>query len=411
MGPICAANNSTPVSEIVGGSYLSDTSVVAAHVVLPAGAVAWLPPLDGAWTGFGPGEALPDTLRTTRTGGEAAVYDMFLESLRSVGSHSTSIPPHARPSPPWHALPGGLRYAGDVRTTGEGSWGDDQHVVDLAHQAHMLQTGYVDSQLVRFLDLIRDTSWYENALVMVMADHGIAFTAGTLIRDGIDENIDEVAFVPLFVKTPGQRAGRIDDRPAMLFDIMPTIADVLEVESPWAMEGVSLLDANPDASRRRVFGGVVEDIELPPNPVMDDAIARKADLFGSGTGWDTVYSFGPYRDLAGLPVDPLARARESAEIELVDASLYDQVDASTGVVPALVRASLRSDNVDADTWLAVAINGTYRDNSGVHDWTPQVAEFNAIVPPTSFVTGENEIEFYRIEETDGGPVLHHLEDD
>ena len=275
----------------------------------------------------------------------------------------------------------------------------------------MLQTGYVDSQLVRFLDLIRDTSWYDDALVMVMADHGIAFTAGTLIRDGIDENIDEVAYVPLFVKTPGQRAGRIDDRPAMLFDIMPTIAEVLEVESPWAMEGVSLLDANPDASRRRVFGGVVEDIELPPNPVMDDAIARKADLFGSGTGWDTVYSFGPYRDLAGLSADSLARARESAEIELVDASLYDQVDASTGVVPALVRASLRSDNVDADTWLAVAVNGRIATTARVHDWTPQVAEFNAIVPPTSFVTGENEIEFYRIEETDGGPVLHHLEDD
>ena len=101
---------------------------------------------------------------------------------------------------------------------------------------------------------------------------------------------------------------------------------------------------------------------LPPNPVMDDAIARKVDLFGSGTGWDTVYSFGPYRDLVGQSVDSLAQGAEPAEIELVDESLYDQVDASTGVVPALVRASLRSDNVDADTWLAVAVNGTYRGN-------------------------------------------------
>ena len=72
----------------------------------------------------------------------------------------------------------------------------------------MLQTGYVDSQLVRFLDLIRDTSWYDDALVMVMADHGIAFTAGGLVRGGIQENIDDIAYVPLFVKTPGTNRRR-----------------------------------------------------------------------------------------------------------------------------------------------------------------------------------------------------------
>ena len=114
----------------------------------------------------------------------------------------------------------------------------------------MLQTGYVDSQLVRFLELIRDTSWYDDALVMVMADHGIAFTAGALIRGGIEENIDDIAYVPLFVKTPGQSEGGIDDRPATLYDVMPTIVDVLEVESPWHMEGVSLLDDDPDSSRQ-----------------------------------------------------------------------------------------------------------------------------------------------------------------
>ena len=105
-----------------------------------------------------------------------------------------------------------------------------------------------------------------------------------------------------FVKTPGQREGRIDDRPAMLYDVLPTITDVLEVESPWPMEGVSLLDDHPDSFSPRVFEGY-ENIDLPPNPVMDDAIARKVDLFGSGTGWDTVYSFGPYRDLVGQSVE------------------------------------------------------------------------------------------------------------
>ncbi len=390
---------------------LTDTSVVVAHVALPTGAVSGLPPLDGAWAGFGLGEPTPDTTDATHTDDEAAVYETFYDSLQTVGPHSLRFLHTLDPHFPWYALPDGLRYAGEVRTNGKGSWDDDQHVVDLAHQAHMLQTGYVDSQLMRFLDLIRDTSWYDDALVMVMADHGIAFRAGALIRGGIEGDIDDVAYVPLFMKAPGQSEGRIDDRPAMLYDVMPTIADVLEVESPWQMEGVSLLDDDPDNSRQRVFEGVVANIDVPSNPVFDDAIARKVELFGSGTGWDTVYNFGPYRNLVGESADSLTQGTEPAEIEIVDEALYDQVDPTTGIVPALIRASVDSPTITNDTWLAVAVNGTVAATARVHDWTPEVAKFSAIVPPTSFVTGMNEIEFYRIEETDGGPVFHHLEDD
>ncbi len=391
---------------------LDDTSVVAAHVVLPTGATAWLPPLDGAWTGFAPREPLSGVINATHTDDEAAVYDEFLDSLQTAGPHSLRFLHTLDPHFPWHALPGGLRYGGEVATNGKGHWdGGDQNVVDQAHQAHMLQTGYVDSQLVRFLEQIRATSWYDDALVMVMADHGIAFTAGALIRGGIEDNIDDIAYVPLFVKPHGQTEGGIDDRPAMLYDVLPTIADVLEVESPWPMEGVSLLEDRPDGSRQRVFDGVVTPIELPPNPELEDALARKVDLFGSGTGWDTVYHFGPYRDLAGQAAETLTQDTETAAIEIVDETQYEQVDPATGIVPALIRASVDSADVRSNTWLAVAINGTVAATAPVRDWTPQGAEFTAIVPPTSLATGTNEIDFYRIEDTDQGPVLHHLQDD
>ena len=390
---------------------LSDTSVVAAHVALPTGVTALLPPLDGAWTGFGLGEPSPDAIDPTHTDAEAAVFESFLDSLETVGPHSLRFVHTLDPHFPWHGLPGGLQTVGYITTNGKGSWGGDQQVVDLAHQSHMLQTGYVDSQIVRFLELIRDTSWYDDALVIVMADHGISFKARGLIRGGEEKNIDDIAYVPLFVKRPGQAQGGIDDRPAMLYDVLPTIADVLEVESPWPMEGISLVDDQPDSSRPRIFHGVAGDIELPPNPVMKDAIVRKVDLFGSETGWETVYNFGPYRDLVGERAETLAQGSESAEIEILDESLYRQIDSTTGVVPALVRASVTSTEIIARTWLAVAVNGTVAATGRVYDWSPQGAEFTAIVPPTSFATGTNEIDFYRIEDTDQGPVLHHLQDD
>ncbi len=398
---------------------LGDTSVVAAHVVLPAGATTWLPPLDDAWAGFGPGEPAPDPNDPSQTDEEASVFEEFLDSLQTVGPHSLRFLHTLDPHSPWHALPDGLFYQAEVRTSHKGNWGDDQHVVDLAHQAHMLQTGYVDTQIVRFLDEIRNTNWYDDALVMVMADHGIAFTAGGLVRGGIAETVDDIAYVPLFVKPPGQIEGGIDDRPAMLYDVLPTIVDVLEVESPWPMEGVSLIEEQPAGSRQRTFEGH-EVVEIPPNPVLDDAITRKVDLFGSGTGWDTVYNFGPYRDLAGQAAETLIGEDEPAEIDIIDETLYERVDPATGIVPALIRASVDSGTINADTWLAVAVNGTVAGTAHVQRWTPAnhdyritepPTDFAVIVPPTSFIDGKNEIDLYRIEETDRGLVLHHLQDD
>ena len=385
---------------------LRDTSIVAAHVALPLGAAQWLPPLEGTWTGFG----LGDADNASKTGTEAAVYDEFFDSLRSVGRHPLRFLHTIDPHFPWNALPEGLRYAGEVATNGKGHWDDDQWVVDLAHQSHILQTGYVDSQLVRFLDLIRGTAWYDDALVMVMADHGISFKAGVLIRGGIEDNIDDIAYVPLFVKTPGQREGRVDNRPAMLYDVMPTIVDVLEIESAWPMEGVSLLDEQPDSSRKRVFEGVVTNLELPSSPVLKEAIGRKVELFGSGNGWESVYNFGQYRELVGQMAETFTREPETADVEIVDQSLYDQVDPTTGIVPALIRASVSSASVASDTWLAVAVNGTVAGTARVHNWTSRSAEFSIIVPPTSFISGMNQIDLYRIVDTDQGPVLHHLDD-
>ncbi len=184
------------------------------------------------------------------------------------------------------------------------------------------------------------------------------------------------------------------------------------------MEGVSLLDDNPDNSRQRVFEGN-EIIELPPDPIFDEAIARNVDLFGSGTGWDTVYSFGPYRGLVGQIADTLTRGTEPAQIDVVDETIYDQVDPTTGIIPVLIRASVDSVSLTSDTWLAVAVNGTVAGTTHVQHWTSEnhdfritepPTDFAVIVPPTSFAAGANELTFYRIEDTEGGPVLHHLED-
>ena len=47
------------------------------------------------------------------------------------------------------------------------------------------------------------------------------------------ENVSDVAWVPFFIKSPGQRAGHDSDEPVQLVDVLPTIADILDVHIPW----------------------------------------------------------------------------------------------------------------------------------------------------------------------------------
>jgi Sulfatase len=392
---------------------LSDVSIVGAHVVLPDEATSRLPTLAGTWTGFASSGGEQSAPRRPHLSEDerTSTFDEFLNQVEEARPQSLHFFHILDPHHPWNALPGGLKYPGDVGIPlEEPVWGDDQYVADQAHQRHILQTGFVDDQVRRFVEVLRGTGTYDDTLVMVMADHGVAFRAGGYYRGGTKDNIEEIAYIPLFVKAPGQKDGSIDDRPASLYDVLPTVVDVLDVETSWSMTGTSLLEETPDSDRERLFGGI-ETVALPPtHPPIDDSLRRKLGLFGSGNGWDSVYSFGPHRDLVGQAIASTEVDSESAEVLLVDPTLYDNIDPASGIVPALVRASVSSANVTAQTWLAVAVNGTIAATGRVHDWTPQVAEFSVIVAPTSFVTGKNEIAFYRIEESNGEPILHHLED-
>ena len=77
--------------------------------------------------------------------------------------------------------------------------------------------------------------------MIVVADHGVSFRPHGERRRIEEGNMEEIAFVPLFVKPPGQTEGGIDDRHARTIDIVPTIADILGVEVPWETDGRSLL--------------------------------------------------------------------------------------------------------------------------------------------------------------------------
>ena len=68
---------------------------------------------------------------------------------------------------------------------------------------------------------------------------GSRFAATTIAACRPRRTSQDLAFVPFFVKLPGERKGQVVDRHVRIVDVLPTIADALDVELPWKVDGRS----------------------------------------------------------------------------------------------------------------------------------------------------------------------------
>ena len=108
------------------------------------------------------------------------------------------------------------------------------------------------------MDRLEETGLLDEAVLVVMADHGIAFrpgepVKGNLVSEAPAATLPEMAWVPLFVHTPGQERGVVDDRNALIPDIFPTIADALGIAVPDGTQGQSLLGPPRETSEKPWF--------------------------------------------------------------------------------------------------------------------------------------------------------------
>ena len=196
---------------------------------------------------------------------------------------------------------------------------------DLALQRHLLQAQFADELLAELLDRLEAEGLYEEAVVMVTADHGASFTPGTHRRLPAEESIPGLMPVPLVVKAPSTVlvSDHTDDRIAETIDLVPTIADLLGAELPWPADGVSLVGPEPDTHERGIYarGETVstQDDPIDPSPVVDHIWGRFAV-----EGRLQLYGLGPEADRIGRRV----RARDRGPED--DAACWSTIDPVPG---------------------------------------------------------------------------------
>jgi hypothetical protein len=311
------------------------------------------------------------------------------------------------PHVPFRYLPDGTLYEGPTPDLGrdDDDWTDEEWLVELGRQRHLLQLGYVDTLLGEVVDVLRDRGVYDDALIVVTSDHGVSFRPGEPIRGLAGQSLDDdvladLAWIPLIVKEPSQTRGEVHDENVLSIDVLPTIADVLDIELPWPVDGRSPL-SSPRTDPAKPFlpseaTGFGVDLDAPvrvdERADLGDVRANGVDTFLTAVGdplrW---WRIGPHPDLVGTTIDDAGGSIAEVRAELVGTD--GAVDIESGAVPALIRGTV--DGVAAGDTVVVAVNGTIGATGPAIGFGDE-SVFAVMVSDALFHDGPNDIAVYRL---------------
>jgi hypothetical protein len=330
------------------------------------------------------------------------------------------------PHVPWQFYPSGRHYRRNAPEPIPGLNGElgfgVPWLVKVSYERHLLQLGFADRLLGELLARLRRLDLYDDALVVVVADHGIGFHVGVERRTVTRRNVQNIAPVPLIMKLPGQRRGIVDDQHVETLDLFPTVLELAGVEKPDGLDGRSLLEPIASQARRvtifhRVgteLNTVGGDYTFRPETLEQRtraAVRRKIALFGSGGGRnpDALYRIGPHPDLIGRRAATIAQLHGTATTHIDQAGDLQHVEPESDFVPGEITGEIPAGRPGGGRPIALVLNGTIAATGLTFSLEGTQAEsFELIVPEGAFRRGRNEAGVFEIVTRAGRLVLRPL---
>ena len=366
------------------------------------------------WICLGARTRRPGVLRRLAGSGRPARLHRWIGAIRERERPTFYFHHALLPHEPWLYLPSGHQsrppgqdpIPGINRPIGF----HDPGLTDHNHLRHLLQVGYVDRQLGLILRRLRRTELFDRAILMVVADHGYSFELDVPGRRQVREtNIDEIATVPFFVKAPGQTEGEVDDSIVRNIDLVPTIADLLDIQVFWHNDGYSVYSEvsqarDEMAMTRRDFSRVIAASREEVDAMRERRRAWRTAKFGTGAEslrefgdpWASAYRIGPNQRLLGRRVPALA-ASASVRGELANAALLGDVDPGEQILPTRVVGHLDGGAPASVRDLAVAVNGRIQAVGRSFRLRGRRFEyFSLIVPETALRSGRNSLQLLEV---------------
>lgn len=398
------------------GSLIQDTSVVYLHSIVPHDFLELLhvPGLGIRWRNFLTAENAveieDDTGPTQKrlaelSGGERRTVEAgrFVDSIdaSSAALYYLHIDlPHA----PYSLLPDGSWYRWPA-SSAEGNdpmWLGDQWWRQQILAKYSANVGYADLVIGEILRQLDEVGILEEAMVVVLSDHGVSFVDGEPRRLVTDGNFAELASVPLFIKYPHQDAGVVDMRNARTIDVFPTVVDVLggNVET----EGTSLLGEPFDGGKQ------MQSREGPPVFVdfdtytdrFEDALGSIESMIATGVGHaGLVAEIGPVPLIHGHFLAEFEIRDVEGDVSVVGADSTNRLDLEVGP-PAVVVAEVTLDTAEPPERFALVADGVVVATTTAFETSPHSASVRFFVNPEPVVDAGGVVSVVGVTDSGGG---------
>ncbi len=404
------------------GLLVSDLAVVWLQLTLPERWADRLPPVTQNWSGFGrdtaPTAPLPraDQLRKRMIanlwdGVRAAEFRRFITSIGPAGERPDLYFMHSLlPHLPWEYLPSGQRYhtpRGHVHGLREELWTTDPWVIRHHEKRYLLQVQFVDRLIGELTAHLESLGLFEQSLIVIAADHGVAFRPGMSRRrvevdDPSGRQPLDLAAVPLVIKAPFQRQAQIDENPISLVDLTPRILE--------------LAGADPEATPPRAntkhgsalvgwYAGREVEIPVDRGPWLRERLAEQAALLGESNDPMTI---GTVPSLHGRQVSEVPLRNSEVGIRLERADLWDHVDVDGAALPVIVEGTFTGPETLLERFVAVALNGIVAASVRPHRRADGKIRLAAMMPEGLLRSGLNQIDVFVIAERDDAVELEYV---
>jgi len=343
-----------------------------------------LPAINQSWEGFW-GKAI-------QGGGmyehRLEQLDGFLDAVQSTNRPGLDFLHVNFPHIPYEYLPSGKRYNDGWLMPGldfaTNTWVGDTRQSRQAYERFVMQVGAVDTWLGQLVTKLKNEGLYERSLIILTADHGVSFEPGSGRRDAPPEsNLDgNILPVPLIIKVPFQAQGQRETRNAEIIDILPTVAQVLDRQLPWEVDGVSLLGP-PKGDDKLAFH---EHDKMTPYSSSLEKVEKALRTSWVMRQWNT-----PGSTLTGMALTELNPGYDPAlRVKLDNTGYFIKVDTLDDFLPAHANGEIHWPGHETAE-LAFVLNGkvvavstAFADKG---KW-----RFSAMLPESGFRPGDNNIE-------------------
>lgn len=107
---------------------------------------------------------------------------------------------------------------------------------------------YLDAQIGRILETLRETGQFENTIIVFTSDHGLTLGSHGLM--GKQNLYDDAMHSPFLIRGPGIPQGQNRDAMCYLLDIFPTLGELCGIPAPEGSEGLSFAGVLAEKSKR-----------------------------------------------------------------------------------------------------------------------------------------------------------------